>query len=148
MRDLINTLSVLSEAAVGLSANEIKKYDWRFQKFIEYIKNKQPFTTTDGQEVVIDPKEAKRFSQLYSDNAFAGQLSAKVANSTELIPLSKLAKTKDFGGAAVAAGQSETEAGKEALIVKPSQIGIVDKDIPAHDFYDEIVNNPILQKTE
>ena len=57
------------------------------------------------------------------------------------IPLSKLAKTKDFGGAAVAAGQDASTAGKEALIIKPSQIGICDKNIPASDFNDVIVNN-------
>ena len=37
MRDLLDLIQNLSEAAVGLSAGEITKYDWRFQKFIEKI---------------------------------------------------------------------------------------------------------------
>lgn len=149
MREYINLIQQLSEAAVGMSANEIKKYDWRFNKFIEYIEQQKPFTTVDGEEVVIDPREARRFYNMFHiGNTFGGALKAKIKGSDEEIPLSKLAKTKDFGGAAVAAGQDASTAGKEALIIKPSQIGICDKNIPASDFNDVIVNNSALQETD
>jgi hypothetical protein len=74
-------------------------------------------------------------------------LQAKQTNGKP-IALSSLAKTKDFGGAAVAFGQDASTGGKEALLVKPSQIGIVDKDIPATDLYDFIKTNSVLNSTE
>lgn len=149
MRDLINLIQNLSEGVVGLSAGEIIKYEWRFNKFIDKIQKGEPFTTIDGQEVVIDPAEAKRFFNMYHiGNSFKGNLQAKLADSNQQIPLSKLAKTGEFGGAAVAAGQEASTGGKEGLIVKPSQIGITDKNIPAHDFYDVIKNNKELNSTD
>lgn len=147
MREFINIIQQLSEAAVGMSANEIKKYDWRFNKFIEYIKTRKPFTTVDGEEVILDPREAKRFTELYNTDQFKGALSARTSDG-EQISLSKLAKTGDFGGAAVAAGQEASTGGKEGLIVKPSQIGICDKNIPASDFYEVIANNQTLASTD
>ena len=147
MRNFIDIIDMLAEAAVGMSANEIKKYDWRFNKFIEYIKGRKPFTTVDGSEVTIDPREAKRFIELNDNDMFKGALSARTTDGQE-IPLSKLAKTTDFGGAAVAAGQEASAGGKEALIVKPSQIGITDRNIAAEEFYDVIASNTILAGTD
>lgn len=147
MRDLINIVVNLTEAAVGLSAGEITKYDWRFDKFIDKIKNKEPFTTIDGAEVTIDPREAKRFLDMQQAEEFKGTLKARTTDGQE-IPLSKLAKTTEFGGAAVAAGQDPSLGGKEGLIVKPSQIGITDKNIPAMDLYDVLENNQALQATD
>jgi hypothetical protein len=148
MREYINLIQDLSEAAVGMSANEIKKYEWRFKKFIEKIKNREPFTTVDGEEVIIDPREANRFFNMYHiGNTFAGALKARTTDGQE-IPLSKLAKTTEFGGAAVAAGQEASSGGKEGLLVKPSQIGITDINIPASDLYATIVNNKVLNSTD
>ena len=147
MRDLINLIQQLSEAAVGMSAGEIIKYESRFNKFIEYIKTKKPFTTVDGEEVTIDPREAKRFLDLRNNDMFKGTLKARTTDGQE-ISLSKLAKTTDFGGAAVAAGQEASTGGKEGLIVKPSQIGICDKNIPAEDFYEVIASNKTLASTD
>ena len=149
MREFINIIQTLSEAAVGMNANEIKKYDWRFKKFIDKIKKHEPFTTLDGEEVVIDPRDADRFFNMYHiGNTFTGPLQARIKGSDETIPLSKLAKTVEFGGAAVAAGQEASTGGKEGLLVKPSQIGITDKNIPATDLYDTIVNNKVLNSTD
>lgn len=147
MREYLDLIQILSEAAVGMSANEIKKYDWRFQKFIEYIKMKKPFTTVDGREVIADPREAKRFTQMFNDGTFTGALKIRLSDGEEL-PLSKIAKTGDFGGAAVAAGQDASQAGKEGLVVKPSQIGICDKNIPAEDLYEVIESNAALASTD
>jgi len=147
MREFINIIQNLTEAAVGMSANEIKKYQWRFDKFIEYITQRKPFTTVDGGEALIDPREAKRFKQMYDNGEFTGALQARQTDG-EPIALSSLAKTKDFGGAAVAFGQDASTGGKEALLVKPSQIGICDKNIPASDLYEFIRTNPVLKSTE
>lgn len=147
MRDLLDLIETLSEGAVGMSASEIIKYDSRFNKFIDYIKTKKPFTMVDGNEVTIDPREAKRFLDLRDRDMFKGILKARTTDGQE-ISLSKLAKTTDFGGAAVAAGQEASAGGKEGLLVKPSQIGITDKDIPATDFYEVIMNNSVLGSTD
>lgn len=147
MREFINLIQNLSEAAVGLSAGEILKYESRFNKFIEYIKGRKPFTKLDGAEVTIDPREAKRFTDLRNQDMFKGSLKARTTDGDE-IPLSQLAKTLDFGGAAVAAGQDASEGGKEGLIVKPKDIGITDKDYPAEDFYNVIATNKILASTD
>ena len=147
MREFINLIQTLSEAAVGMSAGEITKYESRFNTFIEYIKGKKPFTKIDGTEVIIDPREAKRFLDLRANDMFKGVLKARTTDGQE-IPLSHLAKTGDFGGAAVAAGQEASEAGKEALVVKPSQIGITDQNFPAEDFYQILATNKVLASTE
>ena len=148
MRDLINILTNLSEGKVGLSPGEINKYDWRFEKFIDYIKNGKPFTTMDNQQVVLDKSEADKFIKMQHYNTFKGNLKGKIADSEDEIPLSQLVKTGDFGGAAIAVGQEETAGGKEGLFVKPTQIGIVDKNIPSFEFYEMIQNNPVLNSTE
>jgi hypothetical protein len=149
MREYINLIQQLSEGTgiVGLSAGEIIKYDARFKKFIEYIEGKKPFTTVDGDKVIVDPREARRFLNLRAQDMFKGSLKARLSDGDE-IALSSLAKTKDFGGAAPEAGQDPSSAGKEALLVKPGQIGIVDQNYPAEDFYDVIASNPTLSGTD
>jgi len=93
MRDLLNILETLSEAKpVGLSAGEINKYEKRFNTFIEFIKGRKPFTMIDGETVILDPREAKRFQELYDNGQFKGALSARTTDGEQL-PLSKLAKT-------------------------------------------------------
>ena len=147
MRDILNLLDTLNEAAVGMSAGEITKYETRIEKFLNKITLGEPFTTIDNQEVVIDPTEAKRFLTLYKQNLFKGALKARTADGNE-IPLSKLAKTAEFGGAAVAVGQDPGTAGKEALLVKPKTIQITDFDIPAKDLYKVISSNQVLNSTD
>ena len=148
MRDILNLLDTLNEAAVGMSAGEITKYETRIEKFLNKITLGEPFTTIDNQEVVIDPAEAKRFLTLYKQNLFKGSLKARIANSNDEIALSKLAKTAEFGGAAVAVGQDPDTAGKEALLVKPKTIQITDFDIPAGNLHKVIASNQILNSTD
>lgn len=147
MRNLINLIQNITEGVGKLSASEITNRPGRFEKFIEKIKARQPFTLLDGDTVTIDPREAKRFVDLKIANNFRGNLSARTTDDLE-IPLSKFAKTSDFGGSGVVAGAASDSAGKEALVVKPKDIQIVNRNIAAHDLYDEIVNNPILNSTE
>lgn len=148
MRDLIDIINNISEGVVGLSAGEITKYEDRFKKFIKKIQDRSAFTTVDGEQVIIDPREAARFQSLYDERRFTGKIMANVVGEDEPIPISKLLKTTEFGGAAAAAGDKNATAGKEALLVKPSNIGICDRDISAADFYETIANNQVLQSTE
>lgn len=147
MRNLINLIQVLNEAPGKLSAGEINSRPGRFEKFIDKIKARQPFTLLDGGEAIIDPREAKRFTDLKIAGNFKGNLAARTTDDLE-IPLSKFAKTSDFGGSAITAGAAPETAGKEALVVKPKDIQIVNKNIAAHELYDEIVGNPVLNSTE
>lgn len=146
MRDILNIIDKLTEAS-NLAPNEILSRAGRFEKFIEKIKSRSPFTTVAGDEVIIDPREAKRFTDLRSQDKFKGSLKARTTDGEE-IPLSDLAKTTEFGGGAAVAGQEPSKAGKETLLVKPSQIGITDKDIPAENFYSVIARNKILSSTD
>lgn len=147
MRDLLNIIQILSEGVVGLSPGEILKYNWRWDKFIEHIQQKKPFTTIDGDEVVLKPSEADRFLKLRKKNLFKGALYAE-SMTGDPIPLSQLAKTGDFGGSAPRAGEKPEQGGKEALLVKPTQIGITDMDINAADFHNTIKRNKVLSETE
>ena len=146
MRDLLDILTILNEAST-LAAGELIKHVDRFNTFITKIKAKAPFTTIDGQEIIIDPREAKRFLDLRDQNKFIGSLKARTSDGQE-IPLSQLSKTKEFGGSALAVGQDPNEAGKENILVKPSQIKIVDQDIPASDLYEMIKTNAVLNSTD
>ena len=145
MREFINLIQTLAEDRT-LSAGVIKKYPERFDKFIEMIKNKQPFYTVDKIPVVADPKEAIRFQQLLDTEQFSGNLKMKLSDGNE-IALSQLLKTADLGGQA-STGEEGEETGKETALLKPTQIGITDKDIPAIDLGNEIINNKVLKSTD
>jgi len=146
MRNLINIVDIITEGKT-LSAGEIIKYVPRFNKFIEYIENSKPFTQVSGEEVILDPSEAERFQSMYDDGTFNGRIQAKTIDG-DMIPLSQLVKTTEFGGAAAAAGSSGESAGKESFIVKPSQIGITDKNIPAKKLPAVIQSNEALLQTD
>jgi len=144
MRDLLDLIQNLSEAS-NLAPSEFANRPQRWETFIKKIKNREPFVTVDQDEVTIDPREAKRMIQLKDTGMFKGTIKVRTTDGQE-IPLSNLAKTAEFGGGAAEKGGEVTS--KEALLVKPSQIGITDRDIPASDLYEVIVNNPTLQSTE
>lgn len=154
MRDLIDLIQVLSEGT-NLAPNEFNNRPKRFSAFIDKIINKQNFTTVDNQQVQIDPSEAERFKSIWDPKTVKfidpSARSAKLApgftyNDEDEIPLSKLKKTTEFGGASVAVG-SAASGGKASYALTPQAIGIVDKDIPASDLYDMIANNTVLQST-
>lgn len=149
MRDLIDLVQTVTEGS-NLAPSEFQNRPKRWVTFIEKIKTKSPFTTTSGKKVVIDPSEASRFMSLYKNNKFNGPLKARLIPGSEEdeIALSKLAKTTEFGGGAADAGAPKSAAGKEGLLVKPTQIGIVDYNIPASDLYETITTNPVLNSTD
>lgn len=147
MRDLIDLLeSIIDEAT--LSASQINKYPERFDAFITHIQDGKPFYTEAGDEVVLAPSEADRFLKLKADGKFSGGL-AGIDATGKSWPLSGFLKTAEFGGASTKPGAVDTaELKKEGAQVKPSQIGIVDKNIPASKLAGEIINNPVLQSTD
>lgn len=159
MRDLLNLLQNLSEASgVGnLAPSEFKMRAKRFETFVNKIKAQAPFTTIDNQEVVIDPSEADRFLSIWSPqqqqfidkSAQVAQLAkGSTYDGKNVIKLSSLKKTVEFGGAGAAAGADATTGGKGNYQVKPNHIGICDKDIPATELYKTIVTNTVLNSTD
>jgi hypothetical protein len=145
MRDLLNLIQTLSEDRT-LNASVILKRSGRFEKFISMIANQQPFYTVDQEPVIVDPSEAERFQQLYDNGKFSGTLKIKLEDGRQ-IPLNQLLKTVELGGQA-SKGEEGEETSKEAALLKPSQINITDKDIPASQLGKEIINNPVLQSTD
>lgn len=149
MRDLLDKIAYLAEDRT-LNAGTIKKYPERFDKFITMIRDSVPFYTLDKEPVIADPAEADRFQAMYDDNKFTGTLKMAVTTDggeKKELPLSQLLKTKDLGGQA-STGEEGEETGKEAALLKPSQIGITDQDIPATELGDAIINNSVLQSTD
>ena len=146
MRDILNLIENLLGEASTLAAGELNKDLNRFNKFIQYIQSGTPFQTIDGKEIIVDPAEADRFLELKQANKFSGTLKAKGTDNM-MYPLSAFAKTADFGGHAAKAGAGEKDMGKEAVLVKPTQIKITDQNIPASALGSAIINNPVLQST-
>lgn len=145
MRDIINQLTYLLEDRT-LNAGVIKKYPERFDKFIDMIRTGKPFYTLEKEPVVADPEEADRFEELHATDQFKGNLKIKLQDGNELA-LSQLLKSADLGGEASTGAEGE-ETGKEAALLKPSQIGITDKNIPAIDLGQAIINNKVLRSTD
>ena len=151
MRDILNLLEPLNE--VALSAGEITKYPDRFKAFIDHVMNGRPFYTDKEQpgipratKVVLDPKEANRFADLYKNNQFVGRITGKDLDG-KMWPLSGFAKTSEFGGATAKPDDDPSKLSKEAAGLKPNQIGITDQPIKAGQLGQVIVSNPNLQKT-
>ena len=144
MREYINLIQNLSEDST-LSASVILKRPGRFQSFVSMIQNKTPFYTTDKKPVIVNPEEADRMLELFDNGEFKGII--KLNTDQGVLSLSQLLKTKDIGGHATT-GEEGEEISKEAALLKPSQIGIIDKDIPASQLGEELINNSVLQSTE
>lgn len=141
MRDLIDLLEDRT-----LSAGVIKKYPERFDKFILMIRNHTPFYTVDKEKVIANPTEADRFQEMFDNDAFTGSQSLLTMGGDE-IPFNRLLKTPDLGGQA-STGEEGEETSKEGALVKPTQIKIVDYDIPASQLGNEIINNDVLNSTD
>lgn len=147
MRDILTLFDgILQEAT--LEPSQIIKKSERFDAFISHIRDRRPFyTEKDGTEVVLDPREADRFSQLRQTGQFKGALRGRDLEGTEW-PLSGFRKTAEFGGASAKPGAQDTDVKKEGAQLKPSQIGITDRPITAGQLGQVIVQNPVLQSTD
>ena len=147
MREYINLIQQLSEEAStigadgvkakGLYPEELKKRD-NFNLFISMIQGEKPFImNATGEQVILNQNEAKRMLQMFKAGDFKGK---KVTISTadgDVINLGELRKTEEFGGST-----------KENLKLKPSNIGITDKNVPASDLYNMIATNSVLSETD
>lgn len=131
-----------------LQAANLAKNPPRFQNLVNNIRSRHPLYLVDGTPVIIQPTEADRLEQLMADQMFKGQIKLSAEDGNVWL-LGQFLKTKDYGGQAVPPGQ-EAEVGmtKEAAALKPSDVGLADKQIPAGNLANEIINNPNLQKTE
>jgi hypothetical protein len=157
MRDLINLIDFLSEG-ITLAASEFKNRPSRYDTFIKKIASQKKFTTVDNQEVMIDPSEAERYQQLWDPDIqnftdskaaqFIKLAQGETYNGKDVMPISKLLKTTEFGGASVGLDEPQAQGGKASYALTPKAIGITDRDIPATDFYETIVNNPVLNSTD
>jgi hypothetical protein len=147
MRDLLDQLDSIAEAT--LDASTIIKYPERFDAFIAHIQDRRPFyTEKEGTEVILDPSEANRFLQLRAQGQFRGALKGRDLQGNEW-PLSQFRKTAEFGGASAKPGEVDTASlKKEGAQVKPTQIGITDRNIPATKLASVIIDNPVLQSTD
>jgi hypothetical protein len=148
MRDILDKLDSINEAT--LEPGQIIKYPERFDAFISHIQDRRPFyTDREGTEVILDPREAQRFLQLRAQGQFRGGLKGRDLQGNEW-PLSGFRKTAEFGGASVKPGEEDdpTKIKKEGAQLKPSHIGITDKNIPIRSLGKLIVQNPVLQSTD
>ncbi len=148
MRDILDKLDSIAEAT--LEPSQIIKYPERFDAFISQIQDRRPFyTEKEGTEVILDPREADRFLQLRTQGQFRGALKARDMQGNEW-PLSGFRKTAEFGGASAKPGEEDdpTKIKKEGAALKPSQIGITDKQIPIRSLGKLIVQNPVLSGTD
>jgi hypothetical protein len=147
MRTLLNKLELLEAT---LTPAQIVKYPERFATFLAHIRaGKSFFNEKDDKEVILDPSEADRFEQMKAAGLFTGRVMGVDIEGNSW-PLSGFKKTSDFGGASSKPGDGENDedANKEGVLVKPSQIGITDKFIPATALASEIINNSVLLSTE
>lgn len=160
MRELINILDTfLTEDDLGKGqmppdkeSNTIdpktKQKMTRQELFLYKVINSSPFThKATGKAVTIDPSEAKNVQ-----NWFKQEMPSPIVMKTidgETVKNTQLRKTTEFGGEGAAFDSAPAETGtKSGYRLKPKNIGITDRDIPGHDLYLEILDNPVLNSTD
>jgi hypothetical protein len=131
-----------------LSPDKLTKDIVRFQNLKNNIKTGKPLYLQDGTKVIISPAEADRLEDLYQQGLFKGRVML-LSKDGQQYPLSNFLKTKEYGGQAIPPGQ-EGEVGptKEGLKLKPSDIGLQDKNIPAGSLGKTLVKNESLNASE
>ena len=154
MRDLINFI-MLMEANTFTSAANLNQNPKRFDALLDMIRTGKDIHFYDKKAAekdtfVADPSEADRLQELYDSGKFAGSIAIRAIATGEMIPLGTILKTSELGGQAKKSGDDEEgeELGKEAALLKPSQIGITGFDIPANELGNVIINNEVLQSTD
>jgi len=94
-------LQLIQEA--GLDASALIRRPWRVQKFLNMVKEKQPFTLErTGEQVLIDPESHDELKDVF-DRLLAGEKISKIQVRTldgETIAIGNLKKTTEFGGGA------------------------------------------------
>jgi hypothetical protein len=133
----------------------------RHNKFLQKIIQGEPFTAKnsykdkaeDPYEVIIDPKEKKKVSTWIQANDPNAQLVLQTnkgnltIRKTTMSPFD-LVKGTEFGGQQIGmSGSAGAGGGKESKLVKISDLGLTDRDIPAKDLGNLIINNKILNQS-
>ncbi len=147
IRHLLNTLEQLNESP--LKVGDFYKPE-RFVNLINNIKTGKPlYLDKDGSPVLIKKSEADRLQAMWDSDTFKGSVKLTDVNGA-VWALSQFRKTVEYGGASPIPGEEPAAGGqhKESIQVKPSQIGITDKNIPATALEREIIRNSVLQGTE
>lgn len=158
IRDILNTLNIITETNLGKGSLNDKigqgsDTGWRIDKFIETIKAGLPFETNTGESVIIEPSEADELLQQFADEGKITTDTIKLETG-DTIRLTTLVKSQYFLGKnnkrpdASEDESTEDEVSKETALLKPSQIGLTDYDIPASQLGKEIFNNEVLNSTE
>lgn len=151
MRNLIDKLLLIEAKQSVISVSEILSRPGRFEKVIAHIQSGKPFYTQDGTSVILDPSMAEELQTMYGEGTFKGNVKV-IDTDGNSWPISSFLKTKDFGGQAVPPGVEREDgedegAGKESTLVKPTQIGITDKDFTGATLANAVINNDILNST-
>jgi len=145
-----------------LSGKELFKYPGkgpkkdRLPKFISDIQNGTEFAALKTGEtkpvaIKIDPKELPKIQKWISDGKPEQLLTLRTSEGPLTIGATtnspfKLVKTKEYGGQQPGLGGATT-GGKESKLVKISDLGLTDRDIPAKDLGNLIINNKILKQS-
>jgi hypothetical protein len=138
---------VQEAAATTLNPAKLTKDPGRMQNLLNNIRGRSPLYLTDGTPVIAATAEADRLEDLWKTDAFKGRIMIQGEDGQQY-PLSSFLKTSDYGGQAMPPGQeSTTELSKEAAALKPSDIGLEDKQIPAAQVAATIQNNAMLKQT-
>lgn len=134
-----------------LSLPNLLKDIGRFNKLIMNIQQGQPLYLVDGTPVIIKPSEAKALMDLHKSGELEvkGQRLGLTAKDGKVYRLSSFLKTGDYGGHAIPPGQEETAPiTKEGLKLKPSEVGLAEKNIAAGNLGKVLAANGILQSSD
>lgn len=140
---------LLTEAQT-LSLPKLLKDIGRFNNLVMDIKGGQPLYLEDGTPVVIKPSEGDALLKLHKSGELEvkGQRLGLTAKDGKVYPLSSFLKTIRYGGHAIPPGQEETSPmTKEGLKLKPSEVGLAEKNIVAGSLGKVLVSNTILNSS-
>jgi hypothetical protein len=106
----------------------------RIPTFINDIASGAPFIGSNGEQVIINKNEVEKFKNWAATNDEKTPELLTLQSDKGIVKITKtqspLAKTPKYGGTKTPS-ISGKERGKESYKVKPSDVGIVDKEIPA-----------------
>jgi len=134
-----------------LSLPKLLKDIGRFNNLIMNIKYGKPLYLADGTPVIIKPSEGEALVKLHKSGELEvkGQRLGLTAKDGTVYPLSSFLKTSDYGGQAIPPGQEKTSPlTKEGLKLKPSEVGLAEKNIVAGNLGKVLAANTILQSSD
>ena len=134
-----------------LSLPKLLKDIGRFNNLVMDIKGGQPMYLVDGTPVVIKPSEADALLKLHKSGELEvkGQRVGLQAKDGKVYPLSSFLKTSRYGGQAIPPGQEKTAPiSKEGLKLKPSEVGLAEKNIVAGNLGKVLAANTVLQSSD